>query len=288
MKPTPIRNVAVISTGSGAGHPEHIYGTRKPTLWWIFTSRRWVELPLNVYVIDHADGLVLFDTGADRRVVTDPGYWPDSVTRLFMKNIFRWNIGPDDTLSRQLELAGYSAADVTKAVLSHLHADHAGGIREIPGAELYVARAAWEHMLGAHPERDMVLRRDLAILGARWREIAFQPTDDPSLAPFTEAFDLMGDGSMVVLPTPGHLPGAVSMLVRRGDASPLLLIGDLTYSEQLLERDQTPATGDTQTLLNSFAKVKVLREHLLDLVILPAHDFTAAEKLERSRRLEVA
>ena len=38
---TLIRNVAVIRTGSGAGHPEHVYGTRKPTLWWIFTSRRW-------------------------------------------------------------------------------------------------------------------------------------------------------------------------------------------------------------------------------------------------------
>jgi glyoxylase-like metal-dependent hydrolase (beta-lactamase superfamily II) len=281
MKPsaTPIRNVAVISTGSGRAHPEHLYGTRKPALWWIFTSRRWVELPLNVYVIEHINGLVLFDAGADRAVVTDPGYWPDRVTGLFMRNIFQWNIGPEDSLSRQLELAGYSASDVTKAVLSHLHADHAGGIREIPEADLFVAQEAWKHMLGAHPEREMVLRRDVAILGAKWHEIAFQSTDDPSLAPFTKAFDLMGDGSMMVLPTPGHMPGSVSMLVRRSDAPPLLLVGDLTYAEELLERNQTPATGDRKLLLESFANVRSLKKRTPDLVILPTHDPGAAGKL---------
>lgn len=268
----PIRKVTVIRIGWGAGHHEHVYGTRKPALWWIFASRRWVRMPLNVYVIEHAGGLVLFDTGPDRAVVTDPDYWPGRTTALFMRHLFRWDLGPEDTLGRQLELAGYSTADVTKAVLSHLHADHAGGIREIPGAELFVADEAWQHMLGAHPDREMVLRRDIAILGARWQEIAFESTDDPALDPFTSTFDLMGDGSLIVLPTPGHMPGAVSMLVRRGDAPPLLLIGDLTYSEEMLLQDQLPATGNPEPLLQSFAMVRALKRHMPDLVILPAHD----------------
>lgn len=276
---SPIRRVTVINTGSGAGHREHVYGTRKPPMWWIFMSRQWVEMPINVYVIEHADGLVLFDTGADRAVVTDPDYWPDRITRLFMDHIFRWDLGPDDTLGRQLELAGHSTADVTKAVISHLHADHVGGIRDIPGADLFVAKDAWEHMKGPHPEREMVMRRDIALLGAKWQEIAFQPTDDPALVPFGESFDLMGDGSMIVLPTPGHIAGSVSMLVKRSDDPPLLLVGDLTYGDELLERDQTPATGDTGVLLQSFAKVRALRETMPDLIILPAHDPQAADKL---------
>lgn len=41
----PIRDVRVISTGGGAAHAEHLYGTSKPTPWWVFTSRRWVRLP---------------------------------------------------------------------------------------------------------------------------------------------------------------------------------------------------------------------------------------------------
>lgn len=71
---SPVRNIAVVATGSGGLHPEHMYGTRKPTLWWIATSKKWVTVPLNVFVIEHDDGLVLFDTGADPRVATDPDY----------------------------------------------------------------------------------------------------------------------------------------------------------------------------------------------------------------------
>jgi N-acyl homoserine lactone hydrolase len=280
MENHPIRNVTVINTGSGDAHPEHLYGSRKPALWWIFTSRRWVTIPINVYVIEHSDGLVLFDTGMDRAVVTNPEYWPDAVTRLFMRKIFRWNITPQDTLSLQLESAGYTTTDVTKAVISHLHVDHAGGIREIPEAELFVAKEAWEHMCGPHPEREAVLRRDLDIPNAKWRQIAFQPTGDPLLAPFGESFDLMGDGTMVVLPTPGHMPGSVSMLVRREGSPPLLLVGDLTYAEDLLNRDQVPATGDKELLRESFAKVRSLKEQLPDLIVLPGHDTHAVGTLD--------
>ncbi len=278
----PIRDVTVITTGDGLVHHEHIYGTRKPELVWVFFGRRWVRLPINVYVIDHADGLVLFDTGQDRAVVTDPDFWPDRITAFFYRHIFRdIRIGPDDTLPIQLERAGYAAAQVDKAVISHLHCDHVGGIADIPQAQLYAGAEGFDYMRGPdHPERATVFRDRIEIPGARWHMIAFEPTDDPSLAPFTEAFDLLGDGSMIVLPTPGHLPGSVSMLVRRTGAPPLLLVGDLTYDEQLLERDQAPAVcEDREQLLETFAKVRALKEHTPELIILPAHDPHAAHRL---------
>lgn len=275
-----IRAVSVIRTGEGEGHHEHIYGTRKPALWWIFFGRRWVRLPINAYVIEHAHGLVLFDTGQDRAVVTEPDYYPDRITTFFMRNIFRWHIEPEDTLAAQLQRAGYSAADVRTAVISHLHADHVGCIAEIPQADLYAAEEGLAYMRGPdHPERHLVFRDRIEIPGAKWHSIPFERTDDPELAPFTEAFDLMGDGSMMVLPTPGHLEGSVSMLVRRGERPPLLMIGDLTYADELLERDQFPAIGDKDELRVSFAKVRALKQRMPDLVILPAHDPRAAEKL---------
>lgn len=278
---TPVRHVSVITTGSAGLHHEHMNGTRKPDLWWIFLSRRFVDIPVNVFVIEHDDGLVLFDTGPHPGLFTDPEYWPDRVTRLFMNNIFRLDVGPDDLLGARLERAGYRAADVTAAVMSHLHFDHAGGIGDIPDAQLFVAPDAWEHMMGSHPEREGVLRRDVDVAGANWTLIDFEPTTDPDLAPFTEAFDVKGDASMVVVPTPGHLPGSVSMLIRRSEAPPVLLIGDLSYSEDLLQRDQVPATGDKELLLKSFAKVRALKRHTPDLVIIASHDTTAADKLTR-------
>lgn len=274
-----VHNVSAIAIGTADLHHEHMYGTRKPTLWWIFVSKRRHTVPLNVFVIEHDDGLILFDAGPSQTLVTDPDYWPDRVTRAFMNGIFRFGIGPDDTLATGLERAGYRASDVTTAVLSHLHFDHAGGIGDIPHAQLLVAPEAWEHMLGAHPEREGVLRRDLDVPGARWTLMDFTPTTDPDLAPFTHAFDVAGDGSVVILPTPGHLAGSVSMMVRRRNAPPVLLIGDLSYSEDLIDRDQFPATGEKELLAESFEKVRALKRHLPDLVVVASHDNTAGDKL---------
>ncbi len=89
----------------------------------------------------------------------------------------------------------------------------------------------------------------------------------------------------MVLPTPGHLPGSVSLLVRRVDAPPLLLVGDLCCDEQLLEADQVPAVcHDPEQLLDSYAKVRALQAHTPGLLVLTAHDPHAADKLRATAR----
>jgi len=76
-----VKAVSVVSTGTVRIRPEHPYGTRRPLYWWLLTSRRWTPpRPVNVYVIEHTKGLILFDTGQDRASVTDGGYFPGGVT----------------------------------------------------------------------------------------------------------------------------------------------------------------------------------------------------------------
>ena len=94
----------------------------------------------------------------------------------------------------------------------------------------------------------------------------------------------MGDGSLILLPTPGHTPGSMSMLVRDAGFPPLLLVGDLTYETDMLFRDQVPGTGNAEQLRSSFAKVRGLKEKLPSLVILPAHDPGAKEVLRKARQ----
>ena len=73
----PIRQVSVVSTGQVQIRPDHLAASWRPTFWWLLASRRWTgPRPINAYVIEHRDGLVLFDTGQDRASVTDPGYFP--------------------------------------------------------------------------------------------------------------------------------------------------------------------------------------------------------------------
>ena len=109
----------------------------------------------------------------------------------------------------------------------------------------------------------------------------FAATDDPLLAPFGGCYDVTGDGSMVLVPTPGHTVGSLSMLVRTENYPPLLLVGDLTYEVDLLMRDQLPGVyANKAQLLSSFVNVRGLKAQLPDLLILGSHDPAAVSALK--------
>ena len=277
-----IKAVNILSTGMGEQHKEHRHGSRLPQLWWVLTSQSWIKVPITCFVIEHRDGLVLFDTGLDPAIKSDPNYIDSVIGRFLLGRIFRLHISPDDALGKQLEKLGLTPGDVKKAVISHLHFDHIGGIAEIPEAELIVGKDEWDRLSGPHPEREWMLREHIELPGAKWNPIEFAPTDDPLLAPFGGCYDVMGDGAMILLPTPGHTPGSLSMLVRSDGLPPLLLVADLAYDIKLLMKDQVPGTGDANTLRSTYAKVRALKEQLPDLVILGSHDLASARALASS------
>jgi len=281
---TCIRSVEVVSTGMVDIRPQHVRNTGRPAIWWLMTSRKWTDpRPINVYVIEHRDGLVLFDTGQDRASVTDPGYFPRSgLTGLIYRRLARFHIDPDQTLTARLAAIGHDIADVHTAVLSHLHQDHIGGLPELGHADLVLDQREWQSLRQPRPEMRGLLSKHIDLPGLRWRPVTPEPTDDPDLAPFTAAHDLFGDGSLVLLPTPGHTPGSLSMLVRQAGATPLLMVGDLTYDAYLMQDGLVPGLGDRPLVRRSSRAVNTLRGRYPDLVILPAHDPAAGARLSAS------
>ena len=274
-----VKAVSVISTGTVRIHPEQIYGTRKPLYWWLLTSRHWTPpRPINVYVIEHSRGLVLFDTGQDRASVTDKGYFP-GLTGYLYHRLASFDIGEGDTLTAQLATLGYAPADVDTAIVSHLHEDHIGGLRELADSELLVSAAEWAELAEPAPELRGFLRRHIQLPGLKWHQVSPEPTSDPALAPFTESLDVIGDGSLMLLPTPGHTAGSMSLLIRRAGMPPLLLAGDLTYGAEIIQRGQLPGVGSRRRLAESSRQVLALAERHPGLVVLPAHDPTAAQRL---------
>jgi len=272
--------VSVISTGTVRIRPEHPYGTRKPLYWWLLTARRWTPpRPINVYVIEHAKGLILFDSGQDRASVTDDAYFPGGVTGYLYRRLARFDVAEGDTLTAQLAALGYAPADVDTTIVSHLHVDHIGGLRELAGSELLVSAAEWAELAKPAPELRGLLRSHIQLPGLTWHQVGPEPTKDPALAPFTASLDVMGDGSLMLLPTPGHTAGSVSLLIRRTGRPPLLLAGDLTYGAEILQRGQLPGVGNRRRLAESSRKVLALAEQQPGLVVLPAHDPTAARRL---------
>jgi glyoxylase-like metal-dependent hydrolase (beta-lactamase superfamily II) len=278
-----IPQVSVVSTGTVRIRPEHVGPTHKNTYVWLATSRQWTApRPINAYVVEHADGLVLFDTGQDRASVTDAGYFPGGLNGVVYDRLARFEIESEQTLTRQLATNGYDIRDVHTAVLSHLHQDHIGGLPELTHARIVVSEPEWRSMRRPLAAARGFLRRHIELPGLRWEIIRPKPLDDPTLSPFGTGNDLFGDGSLVLLPTPGHTPGSLSLLVRRTAAPPLLMVGDLTYDADLLAAGQIPGVGSRPALRRTVAQVNELRRAHPDLVVLAAHDPAAASALAKA------
>jgi glyoxylase-like metal-dependent hydrolase (beta-lactamase superfamily II) len=167
-------------------------------------------LPVNVFLVHHPAGLCLFDTGQTARAA-EPGYHPG--WHPFLR-LARFELGQEDEIGPQLARAGLDPAAVRWVVLSHLHTDHVGGVGAFPGAEVIVSRAEWERAQG--------LRGRLrGYVPQHW------PLGVPTLV--DGRYDVAGDGSLLVVPTPGHTPGHVA-LIARDDESGYFLGGDVAHT----------------------------------------------------------
>jgi N-acyl homoserine lactone hydrolase len=252
-------------------------------MWWLLTSRTWIgPMPINVYVIEHERGLVLFDCGQDRQSVLDPNYFPKGPIGFLYDRLAKFEIGPDETLPRLLASLGYALSDVKLVVMSHLHQDHIGGLAELKDAEIIVSQQEWDQLGKGVPELDGFLTRHIDVPGLDWKKIVLAPTSDESIAPFTSSYDVFGDGSLVLLPTPGHTAGSVSMLIRDSAMPPMLLVGDVTYDFTLMPREKVPGVGNRQLLVESTRKINALKDRYPDLLILACHDPAAAGILEQA------
>lgn len=178
-------------------------------------------LPVNVFLIERAEGLCLFDTGQTARAAA-PGWFPR--WHPFFR-LARFELTPADEVEQQLRALGVEPTAVGTVVLSHLHTDHIGGLDAFTHAEVLVTRSEWEHAQG--------LRGRLRGYLPQYWPSGLVPTlidfDRGGVGPFTSSYDVSGDGRLLLIPLPGHSPGHCALLAR-GDRRSWLLVGDAAHT----------------------------------------------------------
>jgi glyoxylase-like metal-dependent hydrolase (beta-lactamase superfamily II) len=181
-------------------------------------------LPVNAYLVEHPAGTLLFDAGqsADAAV---PGYFPR--WHPFLR-LARFELEASEEAGAQVD-----PASVTWVLLSHLHTDHIGGLAPFRSAQVIVGATEWRRAVG-------VRGRLRGYVPQHWPR-GLTPTlvtpDGEPLGPFASSLDLAGDGTLLIVPTPGHTPGHLSLVVR-GSEHTWLLAGDLVHTAGELETGQ--------------------------------------------------
>ena len=183
---------------------------------------RWRDdlLPVNAFLVEHREGLCLFDTGQSASAAR-PGHFP--WWQPFFR-LARFELTVEAEVAPLLARQGLSPRDIRWVVLSHLHTDHVGGLAPFAGSDVFVTREEWERGGG-------VRGRIRGYLPQYWpdqivpRLVDF---DGPAVGPFSGSCDVAGDGRLLIVPTPGHTPGHASLLVR-GEKRSWLLAGDLVH-----------------------------------------------------------
>lgn len=191
-------------------------------------------LPVHFFLVEHPAGLCIFDVGQTARAAR-PGYLPR--WHPFLR-LARFELGQADEAAEQLQRLGHEVGEVRWVVLSHLHTDHVGGLEPFARAEVIVSRCEWQRAGGFGG-------RIRGYLPQHWpREIAPRVVDleDAPLGPFSGSLDLAGDGRMTVVPTPGHTPGHLGLLIRNGEGG-WLLGGDLAHSRAGFEESSPALAG---------------------------------------------
>jgi N-acyl homoserine lactone hydrolase len=163
------------------------------------------DMSVTAYLIVHPRGTLLWDTC----VIADELIKPEGTTEA--------RATAHKTLTGQLAEIGYKPADINYLALSHNHYDHSANANRFAGATWLVHRAerAWMFET-AHAEPLNGAARYSALKNSKTLLLDGD-------------HDVFGDGSVVILATPGHTPGHQSLLVKLPKTGAVVLSGDLYH-----------------------------------------------------------
>lgn len=239
----------------------------------VFLDAEWTDwLPSLAFLIDHRDGPILVDTGQARHLLDLGRDWHP-----YLRSQVRFRIAPEEEIGARLRALGVPTRGL-RVVLTHLHIDHDGGVGQLPGARFLV-----------HPG-ELARARGLAgrlrgYLPGRWPpgfapetlRLGLAPTD----LPFSGAHMLTADGAVMVVPTPGHTPDHVSVLVELGDATGSLAViaGDAAYAQDnILAGTIDGVAGNASAAGRTLARLRTLMA-ARRCIVLPTHDPAAPARL---------
>ncbi|MES2178991.1 MAG: N-acyl homoserine lactonase family protein [Gemmatimonadota bacterium] len=206
-----------------------------------------VQLTFSCYVIKHGDDYMVWDTGN-----------PAGTTAT----------APKTSIVDLLAQSKITPAQVKFVGISHYHGDHVGQVSTLPQSTLLIGKGDWD------------LLNDPKSAGvANPAPFASWISGGGKVEPLAGDKDVFGDGTVIMLNTPGHTPGHHSLLVKLKDSGNVLITGDLAHFHENYDAGGVPTFNtDRAATLASLDRFKKIAANMKATVVIQ-HDARDASKL---------
>jgi len=208
-----------------------------------------VQFVFSCYLIKHGNNYMLWDTGHS---MTAP------------------NVAPKISMVDQLAKLGVKPEQIQYVGISHYHGDHTGQVASFPQATLLIGQGDWNAITAPKPAA-----------GVNAPPFAHWISGGGKVEPLPADKDVFGDGSVVILNTPGHTPGHHSLLVKLREKGNFLITGDLVHFHENYNSNGVPwfnvSRADTlasidrlKKLAQTFKATVIIQHDARDIGKLPA------------------
>ena len=221
---------------------------------------RSLALPLLVGQIQHPDGTVYVDAGLG--ISTRNKRFP------------RFPLSPENIeIPSGFALVEQAVERPDIVLMTHLHYDHVGGLLDLSQeTEVWTTLREWTSKGTSNvgfPERKMRT-------AVNWKPIDLEAKNAQQRLG-RPAIDVRGDQTIWYLSTPGHTPGAASVLVHAADAA-WLFVGDIAWVDEHLDEAHRPkwvsllVDGRPKEQRTALRWARTLQRSCPDLHIVAGHE----------------
>ena len=227
-----------------------------------FPEAKQITIPVSMWILKHPKGVVVFDTG--NNVAISDGvenckkYWAPGLCDLFAPSQKR-----SDVIDMQLKKVGLKPEDVKVLVTSHTHLDHAGNMGMFPKAIHVVQKK--EMYQGWWPEKFQ------GRMGGAFVQADIQAARDFNYLELDGEYDLFGDGTVRIIPTPGHTIGHQSLKVKLPKTGTVIISQDAVWMQENLDGYVAGLNFSVTAYMESVNKLKMMRD-IEGAQILMSHD----------------
>jgi glyoxylase-like metal-dependent hydrolase (beta-lactamase superfamily II) len=220
------------------------------------------------FMVEHPQGRLLIDAGVARDVLEHV-----KATPLLMRLLA--SVTVKQPTIEALAARGIEPGDLEGIVLTHSHWDHVSGLADLREAPVWITAEELAHARSA--DEGGKLYRQLEAEGPfRLHDLTFEHGE---YGPFAASHDFFGDGSIVLVPMPGHTPGSVGAFVNLPSGQRFLIIGDTSWTKEGVDWPaekpwlaRRMVDFDAAGVREQLVLLHQLQRANPDLIIVPAHD----------------